>query len=164
MTMRAYWAATLLLVGVAACHRGPKGSAHDTPVVNPEMAAQLRASEQNAKATPARIPRDAARFPIERITDSTATIRLEEARWVKAGMPAWVVDASRGDALVARLRVTSRDSAEATALVLSQAAVVRQSHVLLVAHPTPSWWKRGSFWSGTALGAALGLGASALGK
>lgn len=164
MTMRANWAATLLLVSATACHRGAKSNAHAMPVVNPEMAAELRASEQRAKESPARIPRDAARFPIERITDSTATIRLEEAKWVKAGLPAWVVDASRGDALVARLRVTSRDSVEATALVLSQAAAVRQSHMLVVAHPTASWWKRGSFWSGAALGAALGVGAGVIAK
>ena len=168
MMIRAHWAATLLLVSAAGCHRGARGGGHDKPVVNPAMAAELRereaAKRTSAKGAPARIPRDAARFPIERITDSTATIRLEEARWVKAGLPAWVVDASRGDALVARLRVTSRDSLEATALVLSQAAAVRNTHMLVVAHPTPSWWKRGSFWSGAAVGAALGVGVGALGK
>lgn len=164
MTMRAYWAATLLLVSASACHRGANTRAHNMPVVNPAMAAELRASEQKAKDAPARIPRDAARFPIERITDSTATIRLEEARWVKAGLSAWLVDATRGDALVARLRVTSRDSLEATALVLSQAAALRQTHVLVMAHPTAPWWKRGAFWSGAAIGAALGVGAGAISK
>lgn len=164
MTGRTCWAATLLLVSAVACHRGANTGAHNMPVVNPAMAAELRASEQKAKDAPARIPRDAARFPIARITDSTATIRLEEARWVRPGLPAWVVDASRGDALVARLRVVSRDSVEATALLLSQAAAVRQTHMLVVAHPSPSWWKRGSFWSGAAVGAAFGVGVGTLGR
>ncbi|MCA0376319.1 MAG: hypothetical protein LCH84_11735 [Gemmatimonadetes bacterium] len=134
-----------------------------SPVAN---TAPARASDNapSAREAPHRIPRDAARFPIERVTDSTASFRLEEARWIRTGLPAWVVDGARGDALVARLRVTRRDSLSATALVLSQAAVVRPTHVLLVARPTPPWWKRGVFWSGAALGAAVGLGGASLSR
>jgi len=103
-----------------------------------------------------RIPRDAPRFEIDSVTDSTATFRMQETRWIRVGMQGYAVDAGQRDALVARLTIVSRDSLTATALVTSQVARVRKDHMLLVLEPTRPWWKSSRFWWGSVLGAAVG--------
>lgn len=108
-----------------------------------------------------RIPRDAARFEIDSVTDSTATFRIREARWVRPGLQSYVVDPAQRDALVARLRVIARDSMNATALVTGQVSRVRAEHFLLVVRPTPHWWQSRVFWAGALFGAAFGAGAGA---
>lgn len=109
-----------------------------------------------------RIPRDAPRFEIAEVTDSTAVIQLQEAQWVRVGMQSYVVDPHQRDALVARLRVIARDSVTATALITSQVARVKPEHALLILKPRQRWWKTGAFWLGGAVGAALGASVSAL--
>jgi hypothetical protein len=103
-----------------------------------------------------RIPRDAPRFEIDSVSDSTATFRVQESRWIRVGMQGYAVDAGQRDALVARLTIMSRDSVSATALVTSQVARVRKDHMLLVLEPTRPWWKSSRFWWGSVLGAAVG--------
>lgn len=103
-----------------------------------------------------RIPRDAARFEIDSVTDSTATFRVREARWVAPGMQSYVVDPQQRDALVARLRVIARDSVSATALVTGQVTSVKPEHFVLVVRPPRSWWQSRAFWLGAALGAGVG--------
>ncbi|MBL0890124.1 MAG: hypothetical protein IBJ19_05875 [Gemmatimonadaceae bacterium] len=103
-----------------------------------------------------RIPRDAPRFEIDSVTDSTAIFRVQESRWIRAGMQGYAVDAAQRDALVARLTIMSRDSLTATALVTSQVARVRRDHMLLVLEPPRPWWKSGRFWWGVVLGAGVG--------
>jgi len=108
-----------------------------------------------------RIPRDAARFEIDAVDDSTATFRVFESRWVRAGLSAYVVDPARRDALVARLTVLRRDSASATALVTSQVARVTTDHFLLVPPPPTPWWRAKRFWMGTLVGGVIGASATA---
>ncbi|MCZ8205587.1 hypothetical protein [Gemmatimonas sp.] len=108
-----------------------------------------------------RIPRDAARFEIDSVTDSTATFRVREARWVRKGLQSYVVDPQQRDALVARLRVIHRDSATATALVTGQVTRVKPEHFLLVVRPKEGWWHERRFWMGTLVGAIIGAGSVA---
>jgi hypothetical protein len=109
-----------------------------------------------------RIPRDAARFEIDSVTDSTATFRVQEARWVRPGLSSYVVDPLQRDGLVARLRVIARDSATATALVTGQVSRVKTDHFLLVIRPDRPWWQSRVFWAGTLLGATVGAGSAAV--
>jgi hypothetical protein len=104
----------------------------------------------------ARIPRDAARFEIAALTDSTASFLVNEAQWIRSGQAAYIVDPLQRDALVARLRIATRDDMRANALVLSQVAVVKPTHVLLVPRPPLPFWRRGLFWSGVSAGVVLG--------
>ena len=119
-----------------------------------------RAATASGPALP-RIPRDAARFEIDSVTDSTATFRVREARWVRTGLQSYVVDPQQRDALVARLRVIRRDSATATALVTGQVRGVKQEHFLLVVRPEQRWWHERRFWVGTLVGAIIGAGSMA---
>lgn len=114
-------------------------------------------------ATPLpRIPRDAPRFEIDSVTDSTAIIRTWEARWVRRGAVAYAVDPLQRDAIIARLRIVARDSVRAVAVVTSQVSSVKPTHVLLVLRPEQPWWHRGLFWTGAGVGAAIGAGTAAL--
>jgi len=101
-----------------------------------------------------RIPRDAARFEIDSVNDSTATFRVREATWVRPGLQSYVVDPAQRDALVARMVVVSRSGESATALVTGQVTSVKADHFLLVVRPVSPWWKSARFWSGAAAGAA----------
>jgi hypothetical protein len=132
-------AAPLLIVAVAACHRAPPARASLQPVLP-------------------RIPRDAPRFEIDSVTDSTAVFRVQEARWIRPGQATYVVDPQQRDALVARLRIVSRDSLTATALIISQVARVKPEHFLLVVRPPTPWWRSNRFWGGVVSGAVVGAG------
>lgn len=105
-----------------------------------------------------RIPRDAARFEIDVVDDSTARFKPREAEWVTPGMTAYVVDPHQRDALVARLRIQSVWSGTAVALVTSQVTRVRAEHVILVVAPAPPpWWKSRRFWIGALTGGLFGV-------
>jgi len=108
-----------------------------------------------------RIPRDAARFEIDVVDDSTATFRVFESRWLRAGLSAYAVDPANRDALVARLTILRRDSTTATALVTSQVARVTTDHFLLVPPPPTPWWRAKWFWVGTLVGGVIGAGTTA---
>lgn len=136
------------LVALTACHRITAWRA-DAKDVAP------------SKALP-RIPRDAARFEIDSVTDSTATFRVREAVWVRPGLQSYVVDPAQRDALVARLRVIARHGESATALVTGQVTRVKADHFLLVVRPDTPWYKSRRFWTGTVLGATVGAGGTAL--
>ena len=109
-----------------------------------------------------RIPRDASRFEIDAVDDSTAKFRPREADWIREGMVAYAVDPLHRDALVARLRITEVHAVMITALVTSQVTRVTPAHVVLLLEPRPTWWKTRRFWIGASAGALLGgaLGAS----
>jgi len=111
-----------------------------------------------------RIPRDAARFEIDVVDDSTASFRFAEARWIRAGAQAYAVDPVHRDALVARLRMISRDSTTARALVTSQVARLTSAHFLLMVRPPTPWWRSPRFWGGALLGAATGVGTAAVSR
>lgn len=112
--------------------------------------------------TAARIPRDAARFEIDSVTDSTATFRVREAEWVRPGLSSYAIDPVQRDALVARLRIVSRSGASATALITGQVTRVRPEHFLLVVRPPTPWYRARRFWAGTVVGAAVGAAGSAM--
>ncbi|MCE2900541.1 MAG: hypothetical protein ACK5W7_00950 [Gemmatimonadaceae bacterium] len=145
--MRRSWRVGVLLpmAVVVGCRSGPLARASVHPL-------------------PPRIPRDAARFEIDSVTDSTASFRVQEARWIRPGHAAYVVDAKQRDALVARLHIVGRDSLTATALITSQVARVRAEHVLLVVRPPSPWWRSNRFWVGSLAGAAVGAGGALLGR
>jgi hypothetical protein len=132
----------LLTVAGSGCHRTERAAAPLLPVFR-------------------RIPRDAARFEIDAADDSTATFRVFESRWLRAGLSAYAVDPVRRDALVARLTILRRDSTTATALVTSQVARVTTDHFLLVSPPRTPWWGTKLFWIGTLVGSAVGVGTTA---
>lgn len=122
-----------------------------------------RALPSRVAASPLpRIPRDAPRFEIDSVTDSTAIFRTREARWVRRGSIAYAVDPLQRDAIIAQLRIVMRDSVRAVGLVTSQVSGLKPTHVLLVLHPDAPWWRRREFWSGAGVGAAVGAGAAAL--
>ena len=129
-------------------------------VVGPGCRREPRAAVPLVPVLP-RIPRDAARFEIDAVDDSTATFRVFESRGIHAGVAAYAVDPMRRDALVARLTILRRDSATATALVTSQVARVTRDHVLLVPPPPRSWWRSRLFWIGALMGSAVGVGTTA---
>lgn len=99
-----------------------------------------------AEAATARVPRDAARFEIESVDDSTATFRQFEARWLKPGMTVHAVDPARRDALVARLRIIKADSGRLTALVTSQVTRVTTDHFVLAVEPPRKWYQERRVW------------------
>jgi hypothetical protein len=131
-------------IAMSGCHRLPSW--------------RPQPSDGGASGALVRVPRDAARFEIDSVTDSTATFRIREARWVRPGLQSYVVDPRQRDALVARLRVVARDSGSATALVTGQVARVRADHFLLVVRPAQPWWASPRFWGGVLAGGALGAG------
>lgn len=133
----------LVLVAAAGCHRRAPSAAPLMPVLP-------------------RIPRDASRFEIDAVDDSTATFRVFESLWLRPGLAAYVVDPSHRDALVARLTIIRRDSSSAAALVTSQVARVTTDHVLLVPPPHTPWWRMRAFWLGTLAGSAVGIAATAV--
>jgi len=138
-----------------AC-RHSTAAASNTPV--PSGAGGAEATSRPS----ARIPRDAARFAIDVVDDSTARFKPREAKWVRPGMLAYSVDPLQHDALIARLRVVSVWNETAVAVVTSQVSRVTTEHVVLMVPPTPSWWQSRRFWMGTLAGAVFGgaIGAS----
>lgn len=136
--MRAVWVATAACI-IGGCHALPAWRPATAPgVTGPRLP---------------RIPRDAARFEIESVNDSTATFRVREATWVRPGLQSYVVDPAQRDALVARMVVVSRSGESATALVTGQVTSVKADHFLLVVRPASPWWKSARFWAGAVAGA-----------
>ncbi|BAH38810.1 hypothetical protein GAU_1768 [Gemmatimonas aurantiaca T-27] len=123
-----------------------------------------RVESTPSQAPMARIPRNAPRFEIDSVTDSTALFRVEEARWLQPGLSGYAVDPRQRDALVARVRVVSSDGARATVQVTSQVSLVKRDHVLLIVEPARPWWRRPTFWSGAGLGALLGAGTAVVAR
>jgi hypothetical protein len=115
-------------------------------------------------AVPQRYPRDAPRFSLRVLSDSTVSFRQAEASWVRVGMSAIAVDPAQGDALVARLRLIAVAKDSAIALVTGQTTRVSGGQVLLLVPPALPWWRQRLFWYGAASGAAMvALAATAFG-
>jgi hypothetical protein len=131
-------------VASAGCHRGSRPARTSTGAPPVTMTAL------------GRVPRDAARFEIESVDDSTARFRPFEARWLRPGMQVYAVDPARRDALVARLRVVRADSGRMEALVTAQVTRVTTDHFLLAVKPTVPWYRTPAFWWGTLGGGVLG--------
>ncbi len=140
----------VLFVALSGCHRAAVRVVADDSTV-------ARIPVVSATPTPfTRIPRDAARFEIDVVDDSTARFKPREAFWVKPGMTAYAVDPTNRDALVARLRVISVWNETAVAVVTSQVTRITTRHTVLLIPPVVPWWKTRRFWFGTLVGAVVG--------
>jgi hypothetical protein len=109
---------------------------------------------------PAAAQSGAFRFDIVNATDSTITIPTDHNSWVKRGTRGIAVDPRDHDAMVARFQVVRVDSGQATALITGQTTRVTTDHVAVIEQPRVPWFKRGIFWIGAAVGAAIGVVAS----
>ncbi|MEQ1690203.1 MAG: hypothetical protein ABMA00_02870 [Gemmatimonas sp.] len=103
-----------------------------------------------------RLPRDAARFEIEVVDDTTVRFKPREALWVQTGMSAYAVDPMSRDAFVARLHIVSVWNETAVAVITSQVTRVTTRHVVLMTPPVVPWWTTRRFWLGVLLGAIVG--------
>jgi len=111
-------------------------------------------------AHPAPAQSGAFRFEIVNATDSTITIPTDRVSWLKRGTRGIAVDPRDHDAMVARFQVVRVDSGQATALITGQTTRVTTDHVAVIMPPHVPWFKRGLFWIGAAVGAAIGVVAS----
>ena len=111
-----------------------------------------------------RIPRDAARFEIESVDDSTARFRTFEVKWLRPGMQVYAVDPARRDAFVARLRIVRSDSGRLVALVTGQVTRVTTDHFLLAVQPALPWYRTRRFWWGALGGGVFGATAATIAK
>ena len=107
-------------------------------------------------APAAHAQRSAYRFEISATDDSTFSFSVARDHWVHRGLEGIAVDPREHDALVARFRVVAVDSGEATALVIGQTTRITTDHVALLVRPATPWYRRGVFWLGAVLGAAIG--------
>lgn len=113
-------------------------------------------------AVPARAQLKGVRFEVVGVGDTTLTFRAGTERWLKAGQRGIAVDPRKRDVLVARLRIASVDRAgKVTAVVTGQTTAITTDHVVLMQEVSPPWYRRRAFWTGMAMGAALGAVAGA---
>jgi hypothetical protein len=108
-------------------------------------------------ARPAGAQQVAARFEITVVGDSTFSFPIGTLQWVALKRRGIVVDPARRDALVARFRIQGVQDGVVAAVVTGQTARVTTQHVVVLEPPAPSrWYRRGTFWGGSALGLAVG--------
>jgi len=131
-----FMAVLLGSTALAAC-----GRARPAPGMTPDV--QLR------------YPRDAARFAVESLSDSTLVFVAADTPWITTGMPGIAVDPARGDALVAKLRVIKVSNGRVEALVTGQTTRVSSGHVVLLVAPKVAWWRQRLYWVGALSGAAF---------
>ena len=137
----------VVLGASAACHHGPTTAA--------TMSASSLSLEPT-KSGRARIPRNASRFDIEAVTDSSVQFQSREVDWLRPGMTAYVVDPLHRDALIAKVQVSEVLAARITASITSQVTRVTTDHVLLVSPREASWWSARRFWFGALTGGVVG--------
>lgn len=145
--------ATALGMGLlwsVACHRSAVRNVEGSSAT---VADSVRAV---APTSSTRIPRDAARFEIEVVSDSTIRFKPREMTWVRAGMVAYVVDPLNRDALVARTRVLEVWNETAVGVVTSQVTRVSTKHVVLLTPPVVPWWRTRAPWLGALVGVVVG--------
>lgn len=147
----------LLGAGMTACHHAPRA-----PVVTDSATASAVGDSTKPPTPPpfTRIPRNASRFEIDAVDDSTARFKPREAAWVQRGMTAYVVDPANRDVMVARLRIVSVWNETAIGVVTSQTGRVTTQHVVLLTEPAVPWWKSQRFWWGSLVGVILGAAAA----
>lgn len=141
---------------MTACHHTPRA-----PIVTDS--AGIVGDSAKVATPPApftRIPRNASRFEIDAVDDSTARFKPREADWVQRGMTAYVVDPMNRDVMVARLRIVSVWNETAVGVVTSQTGRISTQHVVLLTEPSTPWWKSSRFWWGTFIGVFVGAGAA----
>ncbi len=161
----------MLLVAAAAltgaCHvRAPEVAPGPAPQGQPptvQLPVGTGPIEETAPpAAPSAVDPQLRRFDVVAVQDTTFTILIGTARWIRRGTTGVAVDPKRRDALVARFRVLSRDGDSATALITGQTTRVSPTHVALVREPASGPLGQGVFWGGVLLGLAAGVGAAVL--
>jgi hypothetical protein len=116
-------------------------------------AVSSRLAPSTGAEPPQRYPRNAFRFELRALSDSTVAFTPAEATWVRSGMVGIAVDPAQGDALVARLRIMSVYGDSAVAVVTGQTTRVSAGQVILLVPPKTVWWRQRAFWYGAASGA-----------
>ena len=116
-----------------------------------------------ALAAPAAAQRNAARFFVDSVADTTFVFRISpEDDWVRVGAVGVAVDPARRDALVAQFRVLSLWGNRATALVTGQTTFITTAHVAVLEPPRRRFFRQRNFWSGALVGLLLGVGGGLL--
>ncbi|MEO6446258.1 MAG: hypothetical protein ABIZ91_19840 [Gemmatimonadaceae bacterium] len=125
-------------------------------------AALLAALLLVAASVPAGAQLKGVRFEIKSVGDTTVAFDAGSERWLRGGIHGIAVDPRKRDVLVAQLRVLQVDGdGRVTAVVTGQTTSVTNEHVVVMQEPGRPWFRRKTFWSGLALGAALGAVAGA---
>lgn len=96
------------------------------------------------------------RFQIAAPTDTTFTIPLGDARWVKGGMTGVVVDPTHDDALVATFSIRRVEDGRALAVATGLTTGLAIHHRALLTRPRKSFLAQRVFWVGSVLGIAVG--------
>ncbi len=156
---RAGTAALLLGVG-AACRtaRSPEPGANPLPADSVAISPDSTGNGSRALPDPA----TAVRFEIVAAGDSTFQLLAPAHPWLRVGMTGSVVDPRRRDVLVARFTLLGVHADTVDALVTGQTMRVSTDHVALLTRPPvpPRVIERvvrRRFWTGAAVGGALGL-------
>ncbi|MGZ8375861.1 MAG: hypothetical protein ACXW0Z_01355 [Gemmatirosa sp.] len=153
-------AVLLLLLGTACRSARPAGPGAEPTPTDSGAAARPDSAANGPRALPD--PSTAVRFEIVTAGDSTFQLLATEQRWLRAGMSGIVVDPRRRDVLVARFTLLAQRADTGDAVVTGQTMRVSTDHVALVARPPEPprvihRIERRRFWTGAAIGGALGL-------
>jgi hypothetical protein len=97
-----------------------------------------------------------ARFEIVEPTDTTFSIVLRGARWVKKGMTGYVLDPRERDLMVGRFTVDQVDERTARAKITGMTTGITIFHAAMLPVPRKPWFKQMIFWIGTGLGMTIG--------
>jgi hypothetical protein len=98
------------------------------------------------------------RFEIASVGDTTVTIRLGRAKWIRPGARGVAVDPAQRDELVARFRVLRVTGSEAVALVTGQTMPLSTDHMAVFSEPRRRFYGVRAFWLGLLGGALIGFG------
>ena len=104
----------------------------------------------------------AVRFEIASVGDTTVTIRLGRATWVRPGAQGVAIDPRRRDELVARFRVQRLNDGSAVAVITGQTMPLTTDHIAVFAEPQRRFYGARAFWLGLLGGALIGFGAGKL--
>jgi hypothetical protein len=98
------------------------------------------------------------RFEIASVGDTTVTIRLGRAKWIRPGARGVAVDPAQRDELVARFRVLRVTGSEAVAVVTGQTMPLSTAHMAVFSEPQRRFYGVRAFWLGLLGGALIGFG------
>jgi hypothetical protein len=110
------------------------------------------------------MPRNAWRFAITAMTDSTVRFEAADAPWLRPGMTGYAIDPSSRDALVARLSLMGTGGQGYKALITGLRRPVDSTHVVVFLKPSVPWWRTKQYWGGLLTGAVAATGTVLLAK
>jgi hypothetical protein len=97
-----------------------------------------------------------ARFDVTAVQDTTFTLSVNGAGWVKRGLKGLAVDPAHGDILIATFLITHVRKGVATALITGQTGRLTTSHVALLRAPSHPFFLKPWFWLGVLGGGVVG--------